>query len=368
MADNDNVDPEESAYASHAGSRYQSAPVGPLSIIAMPQPAVHVSQADGNHHQGLQHEFPTPDDVKVPFDLTNAPYQLYYAPSWFNGPPHVQSAVPMLAGDDVRRQTLFQPRTSTAAAPMSYSGSMNAVPQAMISQAPPVAQPPAAQQNIAPAPVLPPASTNQQNVQLPVPAPVITRPPATQANTPKNIDLRTAIDGAFPLPPCDISAVELLTCFPKHTLWPRVLLRLLGNGWSSLDIAKGQLHPRGNLTKVTCDLRNDAVRHQKLKSGAIEFGIPNFAPARNANLITPVQSWDPTQYIPRPGVNLKAPATLMSLDVGMTNLAAWPLAADSGFVTQAIRHAVNTNNATLTTADTPHLAALHNWVMSTRPR
>ena len=84
-----------------------------------------------------------------------------------------------------------------------------------------------------------------------------------------NDEVRTAAPMEDPLPPCILGARKLITCFPHHTQVPRAGLRLIRNDWTHSDIAKGQLHARGRLSKDTCARRAATLRKQVLRNGEL---------------------------------------------------------------------------------------------------
>ena len=184
--------------------------------------------------------------------------------------------------------------------------------------------------------------------------------PATGPVTPGrvvgiNTHLTGAVDFYARLPPCDLGAVELCTFFPNHTQWPEPGLRLLRNGWKYEDIAMAQLHARNNVNKAYMDRRKAALRQQALANGKNFFNDESFTPTSRQTLMTPVNTYDATNYRPKSTVNMNrlTDATLLELGNGIHN---WPTGADRGIVTQCIEHAVQNNDQTLMVRDIPRLA------------
>ncbi|KAK3671575.1 hypothetical protein LTR78_008497 [Recurvomyces mirabilis] len=74
------------------------------------------------------------------------------------------------------------------------------------------------------------------------------------------------------LPDCKMSATEILYFFPRHTQWPDIMLRLLGNGFNSSTMADGILYYRGRLDLEHHERRDAAQRRQVCHSGKEKFG------------------------------------------------------------------------------------------------
>ena len=178
--------------------------------------------------------------------------------------------------------------------------------------------------------------------------------PAERRSSDFNVDLASAIRIRARLPARNLGAVELLTFFPAHTQWPEAGLRLYRNGWTTLDIAKMQLHARGRLSKSTTSKRVGALRHQVLTNGKIFFNDSRFKQSSHAHLMTAVTSYDASQYQPRPQhASSLVTASLADIARGVVN---WPTGQDRGIVTQVIEHAHRNNLAQYTTDDIPMLA------------
>ena len=146
------------------------------------------------------------------------------------------------------------------------------------------------------------------------------------------------------LPDCEIGAVELLTFFPNHTQWPKVVLRLIGNGWTGEDMAKVIFWARGLNDKEEVEKRRNALRHQIPKAGKEEFGTnfnrTTFMPQiTDPNRVGGCQTYHAEDYRPRShdANRLYAPM-LADLGAGVVN---WPAPEDSGIVTRAIRWAID---------------------------
>ena len=167
-------------------------------------------------------------------------------------------------------------------------------------------------------------------------------------------DLAGAVGANALLPACEIGAVELLTFFPNHTQWPEVGLRLYGNGWNTLNVAKMQLHPRGRLNKAKGDKRITALRHQVINNGKEFFNDLSFKPSTHGHVMTPVTSYDASQYAPKAGfASALEAATLIDIAQGVVN---WPMGQDRGIVTQVIEYAHQNGLAQYTTVHVPQLA------------
>ena len=185
-------------------------------------------------------------------------------------------------------------------------------------------------------------------------------------------DLAGSISVRAPLPACDIGAVEFLTFFPNHTQWPEAGLRLLRNKWSSLDIAKAQLHARGKLNKQSCERRADGIKHQVLNIGREFFNDSSFKLSTHSHLMQPVISYDASGYRPRASVaSLLPAASLIDISEGIVN---WPVGQDRGTVTQAIEYAHQVRSHCMQPFSEnqilllPPLILLSPWHMSMRMR
>ena len=75
--------------------------------------------------------------------------------------------------------------------------------------------------------------------------------------------------------------------------------------------------------------------------------------------MTAVTSYDATNYLPHPRVNVANSVSLVSIAQGVMN---WPTGADRGIVTQAILWALSTNQPQYTTADFPSIALAQGFV------
>ena len=86
----------------------------------------------------------------------------------------------------------------------------------------------------------------------------------------------SAISVEAKLPQCQVSAVELLTFFPNHTQWPKVMMRLIGTGWTTSEVAKATLYCRNAGSVDDARRRGDALRWQVKSGGKLEFGVTDF--------------------------------------------------------------------------------------------
>ncbi|KAK4541805.1 hypothetical protein LTR36_007337 [Oleoguttula mirabilis] len=159
-----------------------------------------------------------------------------------------------------------------------------------------------------------------------------------------NYDFKAAAHASARLPACEIGAVELVCFFPNHTQWPKALLRLIGNGWNTKEIATAQLHARGALSAETHARRNGALRHQVIDGGNLEFGVTTFTQKTFWGQITDparvggVASYDASVYVTRPKYASK-PTAASLIDVAR-DVVNWPAPEDRGIVTQVIELAV----------------------------
>lgn len=177
----------------------------------------------------------------------------------------------------------------------------------------------------------------------------------------RNIDHPSGIQVTAGLPACQIGAVELLAFFPFHTEWPKVLLRLLGNGWTSNTLAQASLHARDTLSVATCTRRDGAIRQQVSVNANAEFNLTDFTRGNYPNLIQPVGTYDATAYTPRAWrANRIVTAKLVDIDQGVVN---WPAPEDAGIVTQVIQLAVDGAFTELTTSDIPQIAQFFGFQM-----
>ncbi|KAK0275386.1 hypothetical protein LTR35_011088 [Friedmanniomyces endolithicus] len=179
----------------------------------------------------------------------------------------------------------------------------------------------------------------------------------------QNVELRSAPDANVPLPACYASAVEMLTYLPHTTKRPSFGMRLRANGLKDEDVAKIQLHARGQATKKIIKKRHAAVRKQMSKNGKHLFGV-NWPFKKGTYSLKPTTDYDLSQYVAQPSsrrtkLQLAAPR-LVDLAKDIVN---GPSAEDSGYLTQAIRYAVYNNDTTLTTVDVLQLAVLEYFIM-----
>ena len=131
-------------------------------------------------------------------------------------------------------------------------------------------------------------------------------------------------------------------------------LRLFRNGWKNADVAKIQLFARDTLTEEAYVKRRDALKWSVIKSGEIFFAVSNFAPTKQAHLMTPVTTYDATSYRPRDNIlPYLMDAKLVDVAKSVVN---WLMGEDRGIVTQAIEYAYQHNLGQYTTADIPQLA------------
>lgn len=183
---------------------------------------------------------------------------------------------------------------------------------------------------------------------------------STSTSTPqagRGEDLSSAIDPKAHLPQCNLGAVEFLTFFPLHIRWPEPGLRLYRNGWKSLSIAKAMLHARNKIDRHSdrsVQKRLSSMRHQVLSNGRHFFRDEDFTVLTYRNRMTPVTTYDATNYAPREVIPTMFDAKLVDIAQGVVY---WPKNDDRGVVTQAIEYAVQDNRQDLTTAHIPHLVA-----------
>ena len=157
------------------------------------------------------------------------------------------------------------------------------------------------------------------------------------------------------LPLCELGAVELLTFFPNHTLWPLVSLRLHSRGWSVAEIAAVALHARGTLTTANLYTRRAALRHQIRANGRELFGN-NFTLTRwkdggyrGAPVGCHTTSYRPRAYIESSELKDES---LVACAQGVID---WPAGQDRGIFTQCVEHACSTRNIRLMISDVPSI-------------
>ncbi|TKA69431.1 hypothetical protein B0A55_07633 [Friedmanniomyces simplex] len=155
-------------------------------------------------------------------------------------------------------------------------------------------------------------------------------------------------------------AVEIIELFPNHTKWPRVMLRLLGNGWTTKEIAAVLLFARGALDKDTLQRRYDTVRYQAVSPGKYLFAhVLRWTPTANPGDVPPVTNYDVTPFMPPPSkVSTLHSITLYEIGKDIVH---FPSPEDSGHLTKAVKWAVRTGNTAYTTDDIPALAQPFGW-------
>ncbi|TKA76359.1 hypothetical protein B0A55_03732 [Friedmanniomyces simplex] len=155
-------------------------------------------------------------------------------------------------------------------------------------------------------------------------------------------------------------AVEIIELFPNHTTWPRVMLRLLGNNWTTKEIAAVQLFARDALDKDTLQRRYDAVRYQAIKPGKYLFPhVPGWTPTANPGDVPPVTNYDVTPFMPPPSKVSTLPSITL-YEIGK-DIVHFPSPEDSGPLTKAVQWAVRIGNTAYTTDDIPALAQAFGW-------
>lgn len=179
----------------------------------------------------------------------------------------------------------------------------------------------------------------------------------------QNVELGSAPDANVPLPNCYASAVEILTYLPHTTKRPSFGMRLRANGLKDEDVAKIQLHARGQATKETIKKRHAAIRKQMSKNGKHMFG-DKWPFKKGTYSLKSTTDYDLSQYMAqtssrRTKLQLAAPR-LVDLAKDIVN---GPSAEDSGYLTQVIRYAVENNDTTLTTVDVLQLAVREYFIM-----
>ncbi|KAK4554109.1 hypothetical protein LTR86_008950 [Recurvomyces mirabilis] len=175
-------------------------------------------------------------------------------------------------------------------------------------------------------------------------------------------ELDTAPPATARLPPCEMSATELLYLFPNHTQWPKVMLRLLGSGWTVSDMASAALYPRAIVDDKVHERRCAAMRYQTSEAGRAEFGDPTWTQTKAVpGQVSVVTSYDVSTYTPRHKKHL---TTIKLLDVAR-GVQWWPATSDRGIVTQVVRYARDNPIpcADFTTDDIPHVAAQQGFTM-----
>ncbi|KAK1087544.1 hypothetical protein LTR48_002499 [Friedmanniomyces endolithicus] len=153
--------------------------------------------------------------------------------------------------------------------------------------------------------------------------------------------------------------VELLVLFPNHTKWPQVMLRLLGSGWTTKEMAAAQLYARGgsqgNLKRRFATMRKQATTPSIYPSTE----EPGTTPTANSTGIPPVRDYDATAYLPVPKKVSKLHSMIL-YDIGR-DIVNFPTHDDRGLLTQAVQWAMHTGDMTATTDDIQGLAQHHGW-------
>ncbi|KAK3671588.1 hypothetical protein LTR78_008511 [Recurvomyces mirabilis] len=175
-------------------------------------------------------------------------------------------------------------------------------------------------------------------------------------------ELDTAPPVTARLPPCEMSAAELLYLFPNHTQWPKVMLRLLGSGWTVSDMASAAMYARAIVDDKVHKRRCAAMRYQTSEAGRAEFNDPTWTQTKAApGQVSVVTDYDVSTYIPRHRKHL---ITIKLLDVAR-GVQWWPATSDRGIVSQVVRFA--RDNPVLcvdfTTDDIPTVATQQGFVM-----
>ncbi|KXT10345.1 hypothetical protein AC579_4958 [Pseudocercospora musae] len=171
-----------------------------------------------------------------------------------------------------------------------------------------------------------------------------------------NAFLDTAIPAQKDVPRMVLGMVELLTFFPNHNQWFQFMKRALRNKWSTEEMARMQLHARGQLTQDNFKTREAAMRHQVGVGGkafyhngawtrtnwfasshpdSIEF--VSSPPDSGNNLDLYDISQDTPAWGPNSGNLSTALPTLYEVVDGVVN---WPQGQDRGQLTQALGWAV----------------------------
>ncbi|KAK0321834.1 hypothetical protein LTR91_002416 [Friedmanniomyces endolithicus] len=179
----------------------------------------------------------------------------------------------------------------------------------------------------------------------------------------QNVEFDSAPDANVPLPHCYASAVEILTYLPHTTKRPSFGVRLRANGLKDEDVAKIQLHARGQATKQTVKKRHAAIRKQMSKNGKQLFG-DRWPFKKGTYSLMSTTNYDLSHCIVQSlsrhtKIQLAAPR-LVDLAKDIVNP---PSAEDSGYLTQAIRYAVENNDTTLTTVNVTQLAFREHFIM-----
>lgn len=73
--------------------------------------------------------------------------------------------------------------------------------------------------------------------------------------------LASAIAATRDIPRMPMSAIEILTFFPNHTLWFAIMMRLVRHDWTTERMARMQLHARGTLIKDYLEKREATLDH-----------------------------------------------------------------------------------------------------------
>ncbi|KAK0249725.1 hypothetical protein LTR91_001978 [Friedmanniomyces endolithicus] len=179
-----------------------------------------------------------------------------------------------------------------------------------------------------------------------------------------NVEFRSAPDAHAPLPDCDGGAVETLTYLPHTTQRPIFGMRLRANGLTDKDVAKIQLYARGLATKKNIKKRHATVRRQMSKNGKHVFDDEGFTSRKYRSKLeaTTDYSLSYCTTLPSSRQTQVQPAAPRLIDL-IKDVVNEPSAEDSGWLTQAIRYAVENNDTTLTTADVRQLALREHFAL-----
>lgn len=183
-----------------------------------------------------------------------------------------------------------------------------------------------------------PKAAEQRRESVPKPDDPITA--ARDASTPREANITL-------LGTLAITAEEILTFFPNHTLWPWCTNRLLRNGWKGVDITAYKNYAR-NLTGAGAFLSNTFWNHHAISDEAIygrRYAARETRPdkQRAVNDLTPgwwatKQGSGGTPIGPESRSDRLRDMPLKDLALGVVN---WPDGPGRGPLTQCIEYALN---------------------------
>ncbi|KAK4554093.1 hypothetical protein LTR86_008934 [Recurvomyces mirabilis] len=138
------------------------------------------------------------------------------------------------------------------------------------------------------------------------------------------------------LPQCKMSASEILCFFPRHTQWPDIMLRLIGNGWTSGTMADAILFHRGRLDLEHHTRRDAAQRRQVGNAGKEKYSNPAWKSGEaTADELHPTSDYDVSQATPPARVKPESLHAVKLVDVAR-GIQQWPHREECGIVSKVL--------------------------------